>query len=74
MEAAGLSVEEQKREAAKAKQHPEFASFEKAIIFAKTQLARSDLTDIERKDFEKLSTDMTAAALAYSRESRRYGY
>ena len=73
MEAAGLSVEEQKREAAKAKQHPEFASFEKAIIFAKTQLARSDLTDIERKDFEKLSTDMTAAALAYNTEVENQG-
>ena len=73
MEAAGLSVEEQKREVAKAKQHPEFASFEKAIIFAKTQLARSDLTDIERKDFEKLSTDMTAAALAYNTEVENQG-
>lgn len=73
MEAAGLSVQEQKREAAKAKQHPEFASFERAIIFAKTQLARSDLTDIERKDFEKLSTDMTAAALAYNTEVENQG-
>lgn len=73
MEAAGLSIEQQKREAAKAKQHPEFASFERAIIFAKTQLARSDLTDTERKDFEKLSTDMTAAALAYNTEVENRG-
>jgi len=73
MEAAGLSVAEQKREAAKAKRHPEFASFEKAVIYAETQLARSDITDIERKDFKQLSTDMTAAAIAYNNEVENQG-
>ena len=73
MEAAGLSIEEQKREAEKAKRFPEFASFEKAIVYAKTQLARSDLSDQERTDLEKLSTDMTNAAIAYNEEVTNAG-
>ena len=73
MEAANLTVEEKKREAEKAKRHPEFTSFERAVVYAQTQLARSDLTDVEREDFKKLSDDMTAAALAYNNEVKNKG-
>ena len=73
MESAGLTIEEQKREADKAKEFPEFASFEKAIVYANTQLARSDLSDQERSDLEKLSEDMTAAAIAYNNQVENEG-
>ena len=60
-----LTIEEKRVEALKAKDHPQFATFEKMAVYASMQLNKKGLTPDQKNTFQSMYDDAIAGALAY---------
>ena len=60
-----LNIEEKQLEAIKAKDHPEFATFEKMAVYASMKLNKKGLSLDQTNTFQSMYDDAIAGALAY---------
>ena len=60
-----LTIEEKRVEALKAKDHPQFATFEKMAVYASMQLNKKGLSPDQKNTFQSMYDDAIAGALAY---------